>query len=259
MENYQQAFFTVPYRIFSLPGITISFLRFYETIFQFWHRDKECFLNNESLMDRIGVSSTSTIKAAFDFFEQHNEIIKIYKNGKRYLVSPQRRVEIRDSVDKSKSKMVNPIDKSNGDLSIDRIRPIDKSNYNNNNNNNNNNNKNSWPSDDDRHTEMSNFDHFWFIYPKKHKKQNAKKAWINKKCDESFLSIMDNVKHRMANEWNGKDKQYIPNPDSYLNAMRWNDELLEVDKHKTNKKGSRVSQAIGFAISQVSLLQGNNQ
>jgi hypothetical protein len=92
--SYRSPFFTIPTRIMDLPGLTLAFLRFYETIFQFWHRDEECFLSNEMIKKRTGISSSSTIQEAFEFFEKNNEIKRIMKNGRRFIEQPPRSIEI---------------------------------------------------------------------------------------------------------------------------------------------------------------------
>ena len=100
MQDYQQAFFTVPYRVMQLPDLTIQLLKFYETIFHFWHVGNKCFLNNKSLKERTGMKSDSTIAAAFQYFEKHNEMKRVMKGGKRYIIQPVLSTET-DPVDNS--------------------------------------------------------------------------------------------------------------------------------------------------------------
>lgn len=102
VENtYKSAFFIVPSRILDLPGLQLSYLRVYETVFQFWNHGKECYLNKKAIKERTGISSDSTIKDAFIFFEIHGEMKRITKNGKRYLVQPTTKLKI-NQLDKSK-------------------------------------------------------------------------------------------------------------------------------------------------------------
>jgi len=67
------------------------------------------------------------------------------------------------------------------------------------------------------------FADFWSTYPKRVAKQFAEKAFRKLKPDEIEAALAD-VKRRAASEWEGKDPQYIPNPATYLNGRRWNDE-----------------------------------
>jgi hypothetical protein len=94
MSDFNQAWFVIPKRIMDLDGLTMAFLRVYETIFQFWNNDKPCYLSNKMIMERTGIKSERTIQDAFTFFEQHNELVRKDNKGKRYLVQPTRYVEL---------------------------------------------------------------------------------------------------------------------------------------------------------------------
>lgn len=69
----------------------------------------------------------------------------------------------------------------------------------------------------------SRFADLWSIYPKRVARQFAEKAFRKLKPDEIEAALAD-VKRRVAGEWRDKDPQYIPNPATYLNGHRWNDE-----------------------------------
>lgn len=100
---YQSSFFVVPSRIMNLPDLILSYLRIYETIFQFWNHGKNCYLSNAAIMERTGISSESTLREAFMYFENKGELIRRKKGGKRYFIQPERMIEIDDDpVDKSK-------------------------------------------------------------------------------------------------------------------------------------------------------------
>lgn len=92
--SYQSAFFIVPARIMNLAGLTLTYLKVYETIFQFWNHGKDCYLSTSAIMLRINVSSDSVVREAFAFFEKHNELKRITKNGRRYLQQPSNIIEI---------------------------------------------------------------------------------------------------------------------------------------------------------------------
>jgi hypothetical protein len=102
MSEFKTAFFIVPSRILALPNLTFAMLKIYETIFQFINHDKPCFLSNDMIKERTGVSSYSTINEAFAFFELHGELKRVYRNGQRYFIQPSRhiRVENDQPVDK---------------------------------------------------------------------------------------------------------------------------------------------------------------
>ena len=97
----------------------------------------------------------------------------------------------------------------------DESKPEANNNNNNNNNNNFNNNKNN-------NKELNIlFDVFWNLYDKKVSKQKAEAKW-NKLKDDDRVKIIDTLPAFLARI---KDKQFQPNPDTYLNNRRWEDEL----------------------------------
>lgn len=68
----------------------------------------------------------------------------------------------------------------------------------------------------------NDFDRFWEVYPKKIAKKPARAIWQKIKPDAGVL-IAD-VKERSARDSKWLDG-YIPNPTTYLNQERWNDEI----------------------------------
>lgn len=91
-NTYSSAFFIVPSYILDLDGMTLGYLRVYETIFQFWNHNKTCFLSEKSLCIRTNLKR-SQVYAALSFFEQHNELKRVLKNSKRYIVRPEKIIE----------------------------------------------------------------------------------------------------------------------------------------------------------------------
>lgn len=77
----------------------------------------------------------------------------------------------------------------------------------------------------DRKVEFSkSFAIFWMIYPKKVGKGYAQKCYkkaLNKVSLEKIILAIE--KQRKSVEW--KDKKFIPNPSTWLNQERWDDEL----------------------------------
>jgi len=66
---------------------------------------------------------------------------------------------------------------------------------------------------------------FWKLYPKKVGKGYAKKCYIkiNSKVNLALIMLEALKKQLKSEEW--KDKKYIPNPSTWLNQGRWDDEL----------------------------------
>lgn len=81
---------------------------------------------------------------------------------------------------------------------------------------------------------VTDFERFWQVYPKRVKKKTALEIWKRKKPDPDTL-IAD-VENRLANDsrWVGG---FVPDPTTYLNGERWNDELEKRDetRRRTNQ------------------------
>lgn len=71
------------------------------------------------------------------------------------------------------------------------------------------------------------FDAFWTAYPRKVGKGAAEKAWGKIKPSQQLLEAMLAAidKAKQSEQWRRKDGQYIPNPFTWLNQKRWEDEF----------------------------------
>lgn len=70
--------------------------------------------------------------------------------------------------------------------------------------------------------ENKNFNEFWEKYPKKIARSKVEKKYPDEKHEEIMKGLEAYLKH-----WREKktEMQYIPNPETWLNQERWNDEL----------------------------------
>lgn len=68
---------------------------------------------------------------------------------------------------------------------------------------------------------------FWKTYPKKVAKGAAERAWRKIKPSSELLQKMLEAIERgkLSKQWNKDNGQYIPNPSTWLNQKRWEDEL----------------------------------
>ena len=77
----------------------------------------------------------------------------------------------------------------------------------------------------------SAFDLFWKAYPKKVGKIAAKKAFDRVKVPvETLLSAIE--RQKCGEQWQRDNGQYIPNPATWLNGGRWEDEVQAPPKGK---------------------------
>ena len=69
------------------------------------------------------------------------------------------------------------------------------------------------------------FDDFWQAYPKKRDKKRSRDIWNRKKLDQHAAQIIQDVAARTHCDQHWRDG-YIPNPSTYLNGERWEDEII---------------------------------
>lgn len=76
------------------------------------------------------------------------------------------------------------------------------------------------------------FNEFWSAYPKKVGKQVALKSFSKLRVGRELLDkMLEAIRKQMRSEqW--QDSQYIPNPSTWLNQERWNDELPKAKQPK---------------------------
>lgn len=81
------------------------------------------------------------------------------------------------------------------------------------------------------------FEEFWAAYPKKTGKQAAFKSWQRiKPTSELHNKIMEAVTAATKTEqWQRENGRYIPNPTTWLNQGRWDDEITEVTTDIQNR------------------------
>ena len=87
--------------------------------------------------------------------------------------------------------------------------------------------------DKSKNTGQNEFDLWWNEYPKKVKKKEALKVWKRIKPDADTL-IAD-TKNRIQNDSNWL-RGFVPDPTTYLNGERWNDQLNRQASNGTGKQ-----------------------
>lgn len=77
-----------------------------------------------------------------------------------------------------------------------------------------------------RNESEEKFDMFWLAYPNKIAKPAAIKAWGKEKINGEFPQLMDALeKHKLTEKWQKDGGKYIPNPATWINQRRWEDEI----------------------------------
>lgn len=80
------------------------------------------------------------------------------------------------------------------------------------------------------------FEEFWVLYPKKVAKQLCLTKWKNHKLDLIADRLIADVKARLTDHRPWLDG-FAPNPETYLNQKRWEDEI-ETPKHGKRHAGA---------------------
>jgi len=77
------------------------------------------------------------------------------------------------------------------------------------------------------------FEAWWHVYPKKVKKQPSLVKWKAKRLDRIATTLINDVLTRIEKDgrWMAG---YVPDPTTYLNQERWNDELTPPDRASGN-------------------------
>jgi uncharacterized protein YdaU (DUF1376 family) len=72
------------------------------------------------------------------------------------------------------------------------------------------------------------FDRFWLAYPRRIAKANALTAWAKINPDQDLLqTILDAVSRQAKTDgWVRDNGKFIPHPATWLNARRWEDEVV---------------------------------
>ena len=87
------------------------------------------------------------------------------------------------------------------------------------------------------HARETAFDRFWSAYPKRVGKEAARKAFAKVKAPVDILIAAVDAQKRSA-QWQKDNGQYIPNPATWLNQGRWEDEVAVPGKKQYTTEGS---------------------
>jgi hypothetical protein len=73
----------------------------------------------------------------------------------------------------------------------------------------------------------SRFDQFWKAYPRKQGKGAAEKAFAKAKLNGHFEFMLTALElQKQSEQWQKGDGQFIPNPATWINQRRWQDEVM---------------------------------
>ena len=87
------------------------------------------------------------------------------------------------------------------------------------------------------------FEKFWDAYPRKVGKGAAEKSFKKYKPDDNLLATMISAiaEQKQSDQWQKDGGQFIPNPSTWLNQKRWEDEIPQPKPTKQNKSAETGS------------------
>lgn len=86
-------------------------------------------------------------------------------------------------------------------------------------------------------SDASAFNRFWKDYPKKVGKKAAAKAWERAKINGNLEAVLAAVRTQLANpKWQEEGGRFIPNPATWINQGRWDDEPTTIGKPRPAPK-----------------------
>lgn len=72
------------------------------------------------------------------------------------------------------------------------------------------------------------FDEFWAVWPKREAKKDARRAWERMSAASKVAAMTALPKHVSRWRREGRARNHIPHPATWLNGERWDDELGEI-------------------------------
>ena len=78
-------------------------------------------------------------------------------------------------------------------------------------------------------TDLAEFEQFWSLYPRRVGKRAALKAFQNAQNRPQIDDLLSAIDRAMRSEqWRKDGGQFIPNPATWLNQGRWDDEPVQI-------------------------------
>lgn len=95
----------------------------------------------------------------------------------------------------------------------------------------------------------ADFDRFWQVYPKKDSKTAAKRAFAKVKAPvETLIAAVQ--RQKQLPQWKKDGGQYIPNPATWLNQERWEDQGVVVTPNGDQQLGELERESIRRMLEQ---------
>lgn len=83
---------------------------------------------------------------------------------------------------------------------------------------------------EDKNNTPTPFENFWKLYPKKTGKEYTSKVWERLTTEEQAMALSSLPAHLKLDQWTKDQGRFIPNPATWLNQKRFEDELGQEKK-----------------------------
>lgn len=221
MENQKNYYAIIPANVRYDPDLTANAKLLYGEISALCNEKGYCWSTNKYFSDLYGVSQTSISKWISSLADKKYVFVKIiYREGTKEILHRYLSI-VKDPIEE---KLNTPIE--------EKLKE---------NNTGVNNTVNNSPIAPKGIAYSERFERFWKAYPSKVGKRTAWKSFQKLHVDDSMLSTI--LKAIEAQKYSDKWKRgIIPNPSTWLNQGRWEDEVQNTDSnvstsHTGNKKG----------------------
>lgn len=212
----------------------------YSLIFGYTHQGKSCFYSNKALGEILGIDKRN-IQMALSVLKNKGFITTLEFKGRRNIYIPS------DPIISEEEEEDHPMTKSSPPHDEIITPPVTKSSpiidkvIN----------KDTKTIKCDSIARKSIFESFWSIYPSKKAKKKCQEIWNRKKLN----SIADDIVEKLLKQIDGDEhfKQgFVPNPSTYLNQERWNDDLTP---HRDNIQAVKKAEIREIADKRVAELE----
>lgn len=206
----------------------------YSDITALCNKQGYCSATNDYFAQIFG-KSRRTISATIASLAETGYIeIEIIRDGSNAVVT--RKIWVQANAQKAAEQVSDPIEENFHRYGENSPYPIEENFQDIKENNTSNNNTPHTPKGED---EL--FDQFWQAYPKRVAKKPARRAWDKLHVDTDLLAkiLAALAWQKRTDDWQRDGGRYIPNPATWLNGGRWEDEHKSVPEDKQAKGGGR--------------------
>lgn len=214
--------YTCPAKVFNDPSITINELKIYMMIRSFMDTTGVAYPSNKWLAEHLGINPRNTVHNINKLVSK-GYLERIEENGKRFLSIPRQKIPDEGVSQKTSPHVADDIPPHvASDTQLDQSNIISK---------------------DIKNTPISpkgesvRFQEFWNLYPIKNGRKACEQKWNKRKLDDIADTIIEKLTIQVEEDdkWS---RGFAPNPLTYINQDRWEDEISQPPIKSASKSDS---------------------